>query len=189
MYQEKELTIEETKIRINEYQKRQPQGALSIFNKQNNFMGFILNKPGGKKGNAEVVYALSREYWGRGIMQSVLGRVIEEWGPEVRSIGLGKIIYEKNAQNQPIQETFQFNAEFEPVSTEISIKFNDKGFDLPSLDNKFEYCKKLEEFINALYLKGDIITDVYYSQENSKKFTFCKNSDGRIRFHYKKDVF
>ncbi|CAG8671931.1 19219_t:CDS:2, partial [Racocetra persica] len=63
--------------------------------------------------------------------------------------------------------------------------FDDKGYDLPSLDNLLKYCEKLETIINKFYYNGDIEAGKLYTQEN---FTFSKNIDGRIRFHYEKTI-
>ncbi|CAG8786270.1 30282_t:CDS:1, partial [Racocetra persica] len=46
MYQERKLSSKEIEFRVNnEYQIRQPKGAHTILDKQNNFIGFILSKP------------------------------------------------------------------------------------------------------------------------------------------------
>ncbi|CAG8848620.1 6695_t:CDS:1, partial [Racocetra persica] len=45
---------------------------------------------------------------------------------------------------------------FEPSQVEVSIDFESKGYDLPSLDNLLQYCEKLEEFIDKLYYNKDI---------------------------------
>ncbi|CAG8722646.1 12829_t:CDS:1, partial [Racocetra fulgida] len=201
MYQERQLRSEEIKLRVNnDYQIGQPKGALTILDEQNDFIGFILSKPKSeKKGNSEIVYALSQKYWGKGIGHSVLSKMVNEWGPEVRKIGLRESFDKQNKKK--IQEIFQFNGKelekfcttvrpinvsswyilekvgFEPSRAEISINFDDKGYDLPTLDNLLNYCDKLEEFINILYNNGVIEADKLYTQENDKKFTFCKNAD------------
>ncbi|CAG8775323.1 5829_t:CDS:1, partial [Gigaspora margarita] len=54
--------------------------------------------------------------------------------------------------------------------------------------NLLNYCEKLEEFINKLNYIGDIVAGKLYTQENNKTFTFSKNADGRIRFHYEKNL-
>ncbi|CAG8506460.1 30143_t:CDS:2 [Racocetra persica] len=77
---------------------------------------------------------------------------------------------------------------FKPVQAEVSIDFESKDYDLPSLDNLSDYCEKLEEFIDKLYFNKNIESGKLYIQENDKKFTFCKNADGRIRFHYEKAI-
>ncbi|CAG8851863.1 25920_t:CDS:1, partial [Gigaspora margarita] len=61
---------------------------------------------------------------------------------------------------------------FEPVLAEVSIDFENKGYDLPPLDNLLNYCKKLEELINKLNYIGDIVAGKLYTQENDKTFTF-----------------
>ncbi|CAG8475105.1 35719_t:CDS:2 [Gigaspora margarita] len=191
------------------YQERQLKSALTILDEQSNFIGFIISKPE-KKGRSEIVYALSYKYWNRGIGQSVLSKIVNKWGSKVRRIGLGENL---NIQNkQKIQEIFQFNGKeleqfsatvrpknvsswcilkkvgFEPVLADVSIDFENKGYDLPPLDNLLNYCKKFEEFINKLNYTGDIEASKLYTQENDKNFTFCINADGRIRFHYKKNI-
>ncbi|CAG8771419.1 14263_t:CDS:2, partial [Dentiscutata erythropus] len=75
----------------------------------------------------------------------------------------------KLRNKQKIQEIFQFN--------EISINFDDKGYDLPTLDNLLNYCEKFEEFINILFNNEVIEANKLYTQENNKKFTFCKNAN------------
>ncbi|CAG8853806.1 41384_t:CDS:2, partial [Gigaspora margarita] len=55
-----------------------------------------------------------------------------------------------------------------------SIDFENKGYDLPSLDNLPNYCEKLEEFINKLNDIGDMVAGKLYTQENDKTFTFSK---------------
>ncbi|CAG8468841.1 15728_t:CDS:2, partial [Racocetra persica] len=67
--------------------------------------------------------------------------------------------------------------DFELSQAEVSIEFESKGYDLPSLDNLLKYCEKLEEFIDKLYYNGDIEAGKHYIQENDKKFTFSKNVD------------
>ncbi|CAG8829797.1 15005_t:CDS:2, partial [Dentiscutata erythropus] len=129
----------EAEIRINdEYLIGQPKGALTILD--------------------EYAYTLYREYWNRGIGQSVLSKMVDEWGPEVRRIGLGENLYIQNKQ-----EIFQFNGKeleqfratvrpknvsswsilkkvgFEPVLADKSIDFENKGCDLPPLDNLLNY--------------------------------------------------
>ncbi|CAG8569699.1 6279_t:CDS:1 [Cetraspora pellucida] len=210
MYQERKLRSNEIEFRVNnEYQIRQPKGALTILDEQNNFIGFILSKPE-KKSRSEIVYALSQKYWNKGIGYSVLSKMVNEWGPEVHRIGLGENLDKQN--NQRIQEIFQFNGKeleqfyttvrpknvaswrilekvgFKPVQAEVSIDFESKGYDLPSLDNFLKYCEKLEEFIDKLYFNENIEFGKLYIQDNDKKFTFCKNADGRIRFHYEKAI-
>ncbi|CAG8790311.1 28595_t:CDS:1, partial [Racocetra persica] len=103
-----QLSSKEIEYRVNEYQIGQPKGALTILDKKNNFIGFILSKPKlEKKGRSEIVYALSQKYWGNSIRHSVLSKMVNEWGPEVHRIGLGENFDKQN--NQRIQEIFQFN--------------------------------------------------------------------------------
>ncbi|CAG8627412.1 30295_t:CDS:2 [Gigaspora margarita] len=180
MYQERQLKSNEIELRINnECRIGQPKGALTILDEQ------------------------SRNW-------AISFKMVNEWGPEVRRIGLGENL---NIQNkQKIQEIFQFNGKeleqfsatvrpknvsslyilkkvgFEPVLVDKSIDFENKGYDLPPLDNLLNYCEKFEEFINKLNYTGDIEASKLYTQENDKNFTFCINADGRIRFHYKKNI-
>ncbi|CAG8524982.1 5636_t:CDS:2 [Gigaspora rosea] len=209
----KPLVDKEFEDKISVYQMGQPQGALTILDKHSNFIEFIISKPEEKEGRSEIAYALSSEYWNKGIGQSVLSKIVEVWGPEVCRIGLGEGLDKQNEQYQNIQKKFQcfkgkeleqFRATvrpinvsswnilekvgFERVQADISINFEDKVYELPSLDNEnsLKYCKKLEYFINDLYLKEKIEAGKLYSIENYEKFTFCKND--RIRFCYKKKV-
>ncbi|CAG8467036.1 17399_t:CDS:1 [Racocetra persica] len=171
-----------------------------------NFIEFIISKPE-KKGRSEIAYALDHNYWDRRIGQLVLSMMVDKWGPEVCKIGL-----EENYYIQNKQEIFQFNGKeleqfsatvrlknisssfilkkvgFEPVLADKSIDFENKVYDLPPLDNLLNYCEKLEDFINQFNDIGDIEASKLYTQENDKNFTFCINADGRIRFHYKKNI-
>ncbi|CAG8469072.1 19352_t:CDS:2 [Cetraspora pellucida] len=128
----------------------------------------------------------------------------------IRIKGSGENLDKQN--NQKIQKIFQFNDKeleqfyttvrpknitlwrifekvgFKPVQAEVSIDFESKDYDLSYLDNFLKYCEKLEEFIDKLYLNKNIKFGKLYIQENDNKFTFCKNADGRIRFHYKKAI-
>ncbi|CAG8702781.1 13409_t:CDS:2, partial [Racocetra fulgida] len=144
LYQEKPLVDKEFEDKISVYQIGQPQGALTILDKHSNFIGFIISKPEEKEGRSEIAYALSSEYWNKGIGQSVLSKIVEVWGKELEQF---------RATVRPINK-----AGFEPVQADISINFEDKGYELPSLDNEnsLKYCKKLEYFINDLYLKEKI---------------------------------
>ncbi|CAG8758122.1 31234_t:CDS:2, partial [Racocetra persica] len=63
-----------------------------------------------------------------------------------------------DSQNkQKIQEIFNLvKVVFELSQVEVSIDFESKGYDLPSLDDLLQYYEKLEEFIDKLYYNEDI---------------------------------
>ena len=202
------------------YEEGQPNGSLSIFDEYDNFVGYIVAGLGNGKGSSEIAYAFSPEYWNRGIAQSVLRKIIEEWGPEVRRIGLGIGLDLNNEHYQKIKEKFQcfegkelssFYATARPVNIPSShilekvgfepakrgveninnpIDFNTRGFELPSLGDLFNYYSKIEYYIEKFHQEGDIEVDKLYHMidSNSKLYTFSKKSDGRIRFHYEKEV-
>ncbi|CAG8460262.1 11630_t:CDS:2, partial [Racocetra persica] len=157
IYQKRQLRSEKIKLSVNnDYQIGQPK-----------------------------VYALSQKYWGKEIEYSVLSKIVNEWGPEVRKIGLEESFDKQNKQK--IQEIFQFNGKelekfctivrpinvsswyilkkvgFKLSRAEISINFDDKGYDLLTLDNLLNYCEKLEEFINILYNNRVIEADKLYT--------------------------
>ncbi|CAG8768180.1 27719_t:CDS:2, partial [Dentiscutata erythropus] len=138
----------------NEYRIGQPKGALTILDEQSNFIGFIISKPK-KKGRSEIAYALSHKYWDRGIGQSVLSKMLEQFSATVRP---------KNVSSWCIRK----KVGFEPVLADESINFENKGYDLLLLDNLLNYCKNFEEFINKLNYTGDIEASKLYTQENDK---------------------
>src|SRR6266542_4206946 len=80
-YQERPWTIDRIKSYVERwvelYNEGQPHGAFSIFNEQGGFIGYIEAGAEGK-GVSEVTYALSHGYWGKGIGQSALSKIIEE---------------------------------------------------------------------------------------------------------------
>ncbi|CAG8577078.1 721_t:CDS:1 [Dentiscutata erythropus] len=204
------------KIWENRYNEGHPHGAFTIFDDQNKFIGYIVAGQGDEKGVSELAYVLSCEYWNKGIGQSVLSKIVEEWGPEVRRIGLGEGFENLDKQYQVIQKKFQcFDGEilkrfyatarpinisswrilekvgFESAKSDVEnaedpIDFNVKGFDLPLLD----YCSQLESFIEELYKKQEIKVDKRYFMvnENDKIYTFSRMLDGRTRFHYEKEI-
>jgi hypothetical protein len=138
----------------------------------------------------------------------------------VRRIGLGKGLDENNESHQKIKEKFQcfggkelrkFYATakpvniaswsiiekvgFKPTKTGIEnldnpINFNAKRFELPNLDNLFDYFSKIEYYIEEFYQNQEIDSDKLYHMVDKygKLYTFSKKSDGRIRFHYEKEV-
>ncbi|KAF0415321.1 hypothetical protein F8M41_007644 [Gigaspora margarita] len=217
---ERPWTNEEIRARLkiweDRYKEGHPHGAFTIFDEQNNFIGYITAGKGNGKGVSELAYVLSYAYWNRGIGQSVVNKIVEEWGPEVRRIGLGEGFEKLDKQHQVVQKRFQCfegdvlkrfyatarptnisswrileKAGFESAKSEVEnaedpIDFNVKGFDLPSLD----YCGQLESFIEKLYKKQEIKVDKRYFMvnENDKIYTFSRISDGRIRFHYEKEI-
>ncbi|CAG8791755.1 45525_t:CDS:2, partial [Gigaspora margarita] len=134
---------------------------------------FILSKPIPKKnGKSEIVYALSDKYWGRGIGYSVLRKMVNEWGPEVKELEqFNATARPKNVSSWSILK----KVGFEPVLADESIDFENKGYDLLPLDNLLNYCEKLEKFINKLNYTENIVAGKLYTQENNKTFTFCKN--------------
>ncbi|CAG8819409.1 7899_t:CDS:2, partial [Gigaspora margarita] len=172
MYQDRYLKNKKIKSKIdNDYLIRQPKGALTILDDQNNFIGFILSKPIPKKSSiSEIVYALSDKYWRRGIGHSVLRKMIQE-----NFQFNGKELEQFNATARPKNVSswsILKKVGFEPVLAEVSIDFENKGYNLLPLDNLLNYCKKLKEFINKLSYIGDIVAEKLYSQENDKTFTF-----------------
>ncbi|CAG8498407.1 19716_t:CDS:1 [Racocetra fulgida] len=200
----------------NRYKEGHPHGALTIFDEQNHFIGYIIAGEGNEEGVSEVAYVLSHEYWNRGIGQSALSKIVDDWGTEVRKIGLGKGIEKLGKQHQMVEKRFQcfkkkalkqFYASVRPINipswhilekvgftyaksavenADDPIDFNIKGFDLPSLD----HYSQLESFIEELYKKQEIKVDKRYFMinDNDKIYTFNRMSDGKIRFHYEKEI-
>ncbi|CAG8828424.1 33180_t:CDS:2, partial [Gigaspora margarita] len=90
----------------------------------------------------------------RGIGHSVLRKIANEWGPKSNSmlqLDLKMLVLGLSLRK--------------PVLADISIDFENKGYDLPPLDNLLNYCEKLEEFINKLNYSGDIVAGKLYIQE------------------------
>lgn len=67
---------------MNSYeQKGQPLGPLTISNERGDFIGYVLVIDYSRlkgEGVAEIGYIFFSEYWGRGIGQSVLSKMVEE---------------------------------------------------------------------------------------------------------------
>ncbi|CAG8693314.1 17189_t:CDS:2 [Dentiscutata erythropus] len=201
MYQERQLESNEAEIRINdEYLIGQPKGALTILDKYSKFIGFIISKPE-KKDRSEIAYALYCEYWNRGIGQSVLSKMVDEWGPEVCRIGLGENLYIQNKQ-----EIFQFNGKeleqfratvrpinvsswsilkkvgFEPVLADKLIDFENKSTQI--LTEKIKLDNKLDPYISikdqiAHRFKNIKVYAVSAKYDDSKKIVikrpYCPN--------------
>lgn len=69
----------------------QPHGALLVIDKENQGpLGFIMGGLTDTPGVAAVAYAYAPYSWGRGIGSDVLRKFLNQWGGEVKRIGLGK---------------------------------------------------------------------------------------------------
>ncbi|CAG8842681.1 6502_t:CDS:2, partial [Racocetra persica] len=64
---ERPWTSDETKARLKIWENRYKEG----------------HPHGNEEGVSEVAYVLSPEYWNRGIGQSVLSKIVDDWGTEV----------------------------------------------------------------------------------------------------------
>lgn len=69
----------------------QPHGALLVVDKKNQDpLGFIMAGLTDTPGVAAIAYAYAPHSWGRGIGSDVLRKFMDQWGGEVKRIGLGK---------------------------------------------------------------------------------------------------
>lgn len=196
-----------------------PSALTILDKKNNNFVGYISIFKIEEEGIAKMGYAFLPKYWNKGIRQSVLKKFVEEWSHEVRKIGLGIGLDKNNSQHQKIKEKFRcvkgkelqyIYATVRPINIsslsilekngfktvkrrveniDNPINFNVKEFDLSFTDNLFDYCEKVEYYIEKLYKDKEIKADKLYRMiKNDKLYTFSRESQKRIRFHYEREI-
>lgn len=87
-------TPETTQGRINfwieRFERGQPHGGMTVFQTDHDTpIGYIVAGGGDEPGVSEIAYAYIPEVWGKGIGSNVVEKIVTEWAPEVRRIGLG----------------------------------------------------------------------------------------------------
>lgn len=72
------------------FQKGQPHGGLVIRDDEGTPIGHVVAGGGDGAGTSEIAYSFMPEWWNQGYGTSVVGEIVEAWGPTVRRIGLGR---------------------------------------------------------------------------------------------------
>lgn len=196
------------------YQNGQPHGSLTVYNSESNErIGYAVAGAGDTPTVSEIAGAGLPEYWGKGIGTDVMKQIIEVWGPEVRRIGLGNGLDEKN--DAKIIKAFRCFGDRElarfdatasptnPCSWKILEKFNfmPAAFKVAhleptvDLDHKdFESPEKLEEHIVKLFdvsgvqpLKVGVRYRLIDPEGKLRTFSKHENYD-RIKYHFERSV-
>jgi GNAT superfamily N-acetyltransferase len=168
---------------------------------------------GDEAGASEIAYSYMPTYWGKGIGSAVLGTIVQQWGPEVRRIGLGTGLDE--LQDANIRKAFKcfdgqelnrFDATTSPSnpgSWKILEKF---GFEaavskVQNLEDTLDFDNK--EFQSPQALEGELLKlfdssgDVSYKIATRYRLidtdgavrTFSKHATfARIKFHFEHPV-
>lgn len=72
------------------FEAGQPHGGLIVWSKEEGVpVGFVIGGLTNKPGVAGLSYAYLPSVWGKGIGSDVIKKFVEQWGPEVRRLGLG----------------------------------------------------------------------------------------------------
>jgi RimJ/RimL family protein N-acetyltransferase len=160
--------------------KGQPHGGLTIYNKNidnkdiEEKIAYIIAGGGDNPGASEIAGAGLSEYTKRGIGSDVLHKIVTEWAPEVRRIGLAKNLdstkYEKIIKNfqcfggqvlERIDSTTSFD---NPLSMKILLKNGFKpaqnqvdkesliNFEQKKIDNSSkEFIEELKKLYNPAF--------------------------------------
>lgn len=199
---------------IPRFQNGQPHGGLMIFDPDTHErVGNIVAGAGDGAGISEIAGAGLPQHWGRGIGFEVLEIIVQQWGPEVRRIGLGTGLDELQDGNIirafkcfDGQELSRFDATASP-SNPGSWKILDKlGFkaaasQVQDLENPLDFDNKelqspqaLEETLLKLFdSSGDVSYKIStrYSliDPEGKERTFSKHASyDRIKYHFEHSV-
>lgn len=90
-----ESTLKRVEPWAERFEKGQPHGGMTVFQLENKApIGFIVAGVGDGAGVSEVAYAYMPEVWGKGIGNNVVEKIVTEWAPEVRRIGLNNVNFQ-----------------------------------------------------------------------------------------------
>jgi RimJ/RimL family protein N-acetyltransferase len=85
-----EFTAQRLGAWISRFQNGHPHGGLTVFRTEDQeTLGHIVAGAGDAPGVSEIAYSYVPTSWGTGLGSAVLGTIVQQWGPEVRRIGLG----------------------------------------------------------------------------------------------------
>jgi RimJ/RimL family protein N-acetyltransferase len=199
---------------IPRFQNGRPHGGLTVSDPetQENF-GHVVAGGGDEAGVSEIAYSYLPAYWRKGIGSAVLGTIVQQWGPEVRRIGLGTGLDELQDANIikafkcfDGQELNRFDATASPSnpgSWKILEKFGFEAAaskvqnleDTLDLDNKeLQSPQALEEELLKLFdSSGDIsykiATRYRLIDTDGAVRTFSKHATyDRIKYHFERSV-
>lgn len=190
------------KLWLPRFEAGEPHGGLIIWDKEEGIpVGFVMGGLTNKLGVAGLSYAYLPSIWGKGIGSDVVKKFVEQWGQEVRRIGL-----DTSKASQSLSSSFccykgEALAQFEAVvspdnlsSIKILLRNNFQNWPtsaVPLLDlsglGRDDNQSIEESILNLISLKGVTLTRGQYYKlidfEGEERTFSMPESYARIRYH------
>lgn len=191
-----------------------PHGGMTLFDVDGNQIGHVVAGGGEGAGVSETAYTLTPENWGRGIMSSVVGIIVNEWAPEVRRIGLSGQLTQNSTVNKAIQTAFscfddealkQIDATASPANAGswkvlekhgfgaaiTNVQTTENAFTI-DLDGKELDARGVEDHLLTLYTNDEPLEAgqrYHMVGTDGVKRTFSKNVRfDRMKYHYEREI-